>query len=84
MLWRDWYHYVMRRTTLMLPDELRDRLRRVAAERDVSMATLIRGAIEAEVARATPRPASLGIGASGTSDTARRTSDERPEPRAWR
>ncbi len=31
-----------------------------------------------------PRPRSLGIGDSGQQDTARRTSDERPEPRPLR
>ena len=30
------------------------------------------------------RPKSLGIGASGVADTARRTAEERPEPPAWR
>ena len=30
------------------------------------------------------RPKSLGIGASGLADTARRTAEERPEPRPWR
>ena len=74
----------MRRTTMMLPDDLRDRLRRIAAERDVSMAALIREAIDEKVARARPRPTSLGVGASGAPDTARRTGDERPEPRPWR
>lgn len=35
-------------------------------------------------ARYRPRPRSLGIGASGHSGPARRTAEERPEPRAWR
>ena len=74
----------MERTTLMLPDETRDRLRMIAAERGVSMATIIREAIDEKVASTRPRPRSIGIGASGTSDTARRTGDEGPEPRAWR
>jgi hypothetical protein len=74
----------MERTTLMLPDETRDELRRIAAERGVSMASIIREAIDEKVATYRPRPRSLGIGASGTVDTARRAGDERPEPRAWR
>jgi hypothetical protein len=74
----------MERTTLMLPDETRDALRRIAAERGVSMASIIREAIDEKVATYRPRPRSLGIGASGTVDTARRAGDERPEPRAWR
>jgi len=74
----------MRRTTLTIDDEVRRRLRRLAAERGVSMATIIREAIDERVDRMVPKPRSLGIGASGTSDTARRTANERPEPRAWR
>jgi hypothetical protein len=74
----------MERTTLMLPDETRNRLRRLAAERGVSMATLIREAIDEKVARTRPVPRSLGIGSSGHRDTARRAGDARPEPRSWR
>jgi hypothetical protein len=74
----------MNRTTLSLDDNVRKRLRRLAAERGVSMATFIREAIDEKVDRSGPKPRSLGIGASGTSDTARRSSEERPEPPAWR
>jgi plasmid stability protein len=74
----------MHRTTLMVPDELRQQLRRMAAERGVSMATIIREALDEKVKAARPVPRSLGIGASGVMDTARRTADERPEPRTWR
>lgn len=48
------------------------------------MAALIREAIDEKVERLAPKPRSLGVGASGTSDTARRTGEERPEPRPWR
>jgi hypothetical protein len=74
----------MNRTTISLDDNIRKRLRRLAAERGVSMATLIREAIDEKVDRLGPKPRSLGIGASGASDTARRSIEERPEPRAWR
>lgn len=74
----------MNRTTLSLPEETRRRLRRLAAERGVSMATIIREAIDEKMERLAPAPRSLGIGASGTSDTGRRSADERPEPRSWR
>ena len=73
----------MQRTTLLIPDDLRDRLRQIAAERGVSMATVVREALEERVARARPTPRSLGAGASGSPDTALRTVVERPEPRAW-
>ena len=56
----------------------------MAAERGVSMATLIREAIDEKLDAQRPVPRSLGSASSGTTDTARRTGDERPEPRAWR
>ncbi len=74
----------MDRTTITLDEETRRRLRRIAAERGISMAALVREAIEVAVERHAPKPRSLGAGASGHGDTARRTGDERPEPRPWR
>ncbi|CAN5534772.1 hypothetical protein BH23CHL10_BH23CHL10_09660 [soil metagenome] len=74
----------MDRTTLTIPAELRTRLRRLAADRGVSMATIVREAIDEKLAGARPRPRSMGIGASGSKDGARRAADERPEPRSWR
>jgi hypothetical protein len=74
----------MDRTTITLDLETRTRLRRIAADRGVSMAALIREAIDATIEQHAPRPRSLGVGASGTADTARRAGDERPEPRTWR
>jgi predicted transcriptional regulator len=74
----------MDRTTITLDAGTRARLRRIAADRGVSMAALIREAIDATIEQHAPRPRSLGVGASGTADTARRAGDERPEPRAWR
>ena len=74
----------MDRTTITLDLETRRRLRRIAADRGVSMAALIREAIEATLEQHAPKPRSLGVGASQTTDTARRAGDERPEPRTWR
>lgn len=74
----------MDRTTFTIPDELRERLRRLAAERGVSMATILREAIDEKLTTTRPRPRSIGAGASGRTDTARRSADERPEPRTWR
>jgi plasmid stability protein len=74
----------MQRTTIVAPADLLKRLRQMAAERGTSMANLIREALEAKVRSDRPRPRSLGIGASGHSDTAQRASDERPVPRSWR
>lgn len=74
----------MDRTTLSLPPDVRERLRHAAAERGVSMATIVREAVDEKLATLRPRPRSLGIGASGQSDIARQSADERPEPRSWR
>jgi predicted DNA-binding ribbon-helix-helix protein len=74
----------MDRTTITLDVETRTRLRRIAADRGISMAALIREAIDETIERHAPRPRSLGVAASGASDTARRAGDERPEPRPWR
>ena len=74
----------MDRTTITLDEDVRLRLRRIAAERGVSMATIIREAIDEKIEGLAPKPRSLGAGASGLTDTARRTAEERPEPRTWR
>jgi len=74
----------MQRTTIRLPEVLVQRLRQIAAERGTSIAALLREAAEEQARRYRPSPRSLGIGDSGHMDTARRASDERPVPRAWR
>jgi hypothetical protein len=73
----------MRRTTIMASDDLIGRIRRMAAERGVPVAVVIREALEEKVKSYWPRPRSLGAGASGHPDTARCAGEERPEPRAW-
>jgi len=70
----------MQRTTLMIPDGLHRRLREIASERQVSMATIVREALEEHVARARPIPRSLGVGSSRSTETALPTAAERPEP----
>ena len=74
----------MDRTTITLDVETRTRLRRFAADRGMALAALIGEASDATMELHAPRPRSLGVGASGTTDTARLTGDQRPEPRAWR
>ena len=74
----------MNRTTFTIDDDVRRRLRRIAADRGVSMATIIREAIDEKVDRFAPKPRSIGVGASGVSDTARRSAEEGVEPREWR
>jgi len=74
----------VQRTTIVAPEGLLKRLRRMASERGTSMAVLIREALEEKVSRHRPRPRSLGIGSSGRGDTAAQTAAERPVPRSWR
>ena len=74
----------MERTTISIPDGLLQRLRLMAAERRTSIASLVREALEEKDRGYRPRPRSLGIGASGHTDAARRTAEERVEPRSWR
>lgn len=88
----------MKRTTIMAPDALLETLRAIAEERQVSLDVVIREALEEKAVSsghqpapngepsAAPRrlPRSLGMGASGHSDTSRRIGEERPEPRSWR
>jgi len=78
------YHDAVERTTLSIPGPLLDRLRTVAADRRVSMAELVREALEEKLAAQRPKPRCLGVGASGRDDTARRTGDQPPEPHPWR
>lgn len=74
----------MERTTISIPDDVIQRLRVIATEQHTSVAGLVREALEEKVKNYRPRPRSLGIGASGRTDTARRTAGERAEPRPWR
>ncbi|TAK27664.1 MAG: ribbon-helix-helix protein, CopG family [Chloroflexota bacterium] len=74
----------MRRTTIVAPEDLLERLRRLAAERGVSLATVIREALEEKAQSWRPKPRSLGIGDSGRTDIARRTGEEPAIPAPWR
>ncbi len=75
---------MIRRTTIVAPEEVLDRLRALAAERGVSLAAVIREALEEKAGRHRPKPRSLGIGASGRSDIAQRTAEEGFVPEPWR
>ena len=85
LLWHACHNTGMHRTTIVASDQLIEQLRRLAVERGESMAEVIREALEEKVARSrSPRPRSLGSGASGHTDTARLAGDKRAVPRAWR
>lgn len=74
----------MERTTISIPDDVLQRLRLIATEQRISLARLVREALEEKVQSYRPRPRSLGIGSSGRTDTARRSAEQRVEPRSWR
>jgi hypothetical protein len=74
----------VQRTTISLDERMLRDLHLLATERGISIAAVVREAIEEKLASFRRRPRSLGVGASGHTDTARRAGDERPEPRSWR
>ena len=74
----------MVRITISVPGHLLDRLREIAAERALSLAGVVREAMEKEAAAYRPKLTSLGIGDSGYTDTSVRAENERPVPRSWR
>ncbi|HVB96697.1 MAG TPA: CopG family transcriptional regulator [Chloroflexota bacterium] len=74
----------MTRTTIVAPEELLERLRHEAEDRGISLATVIREALEEKAKGWRPKPRSLGIGDSGRTDTARRTGEEPAVPDPWR
>jgi predicted transcriptional regulator len=71
------------RTTVVLPDELKRKAQRLAAERGLSMGELIRKALEEVVERQRPKAKSFGLAGSGEKDIGHRTGElYRPDP--WR
>jgi hypothetical protein len=77
----------MRRFVIQADDVLLERAREVAHERGVSIAQVVREALEKELGSAPARPRSRLIGAfeSGDSDNARKASrTSRVPPRPWR
>jgi predicted transcriptional regulator len=81
----------MVRTTVTLPEELLKRLKRIAKERDVPLAVVIREALEEKArqerpeSQAYPLPKTLGIADSGYADTSELASDPWIyKPRSWR
>jgi plasmid stability protein len=73
----------MERTTISLPDGLIRKLRIIAAERRVSMASIIREALEEKTARNRPKP-KMGIFDSGRTDISQIASEGPVPPVSWR
>ena len=74
----------MQRTTIIADEEVLERLRRLAADRRVSLATIIREALDEKAKTYRPKPRILGMGDSGRSDISRRIGEEHFEPEPWR
>ena len=80
------YNAGMKRTTIMAPEELLDRLQAIAREEDVSLAEVIRQALELRARQPLRRPRFVAAGRSNQppDDTARRAGEMQFEPRSWR
>lgn len=80
------YNEAMKRTTIMADEATVDRLRRLAGQRGVSFAQVVREALEDKAETFAPVPTSLGAGASshGTGDTAGTEASKRQPPLTWR
>ena len=75
----------MRRLIIQANDELLERARRRAAARGVSIAQVVRDALEKELGdERPPEPLSLGKYRSGSGDLSRRASEDEYEPTSWR
>ena len=59
-------------------------VKRLAERRGIRLARAVREALEEWVAKNRPKPTSIGIFASGHTDTARRAGEEHFEPPSWR
>jgi hypothetical protein len=66
--------YGVHKTTIYLPDDLRERVKRAAAERQISEAEVIRAAIAQFTSEEPPRPR-LPLFSSGSGDLAERVDE---------
>lgn len=71
------------RTVITIRRSTLQHLKRVAADRHISMAALMRDVLEGRTTLAYPKPRG-GVGASGGKDLGRRSGDEHLEPPPWR
>ena len=74
----------MRRTTIMADESTVEGLRQLARERGVSLAVVVREALDEKARTYRPKPVSLGIGQSTPSRTASSKGSQRQPPRSWR
>jgi metal-responsive CopG/Arc/MetJ family transcriptional regulator len=74
----------MARTILTLPDTLLLRLKALASERGISMAELIRDALEESLSKEQPMPKAVGMFDLGDPDLASSAGEIEFEPASWR
>ena len=74
----------MQRTTIMADDTTVDRLRNLARERGVSLAEVVREALEDKARSYRPKPTSLGAAQSAPARTASGRGSRPQPPRSWR
>jgi len=74
----------MERTTIMAEEVTLDLLRRLARDRGVSFAEVVREALDQKAGEYRPAPTCLGLGDSGRSDISSTLATERVPPRSWR
>ena len=90
-LWRERHNYgvcgiiyrMVQRTTVVIPDELKRKARRIAAERGISMGEFIREALEKEINKSPRKLRIIGI-VSVEGDFGRRSGEEQAVPPPWR
>ena len=78
------YNDEMQRTTIMADESTVDTLRKLARERGVSFAQVVREALDDKAQAYRPKPVSLGAGQSAPSRTAAQKGSNRQQPRSWR
>jgi hypothetical protein len=78
------YNYDMKRTTIVAPEELLDRLRAIAREEDTSLADIVRQGLEWRASHSGKRLRFIGAGrAQEPHDTARHAGEVDFTPRSW-
>lgn len=74
----------MQRTTIMADEATVGRLRELARSRGVSLATVVREALDEKAQSHRPPPGSLGSGQSAPARTGAVRAAQRQPPRSWR
>ena len=80
------YNDDMKRTTIMAPEELLERLQVIARQENLSLAEVIRQGLEKRASQPRRRPRFIGAGRSTDApfDTARHAGDIDYTPEPWR